>query len=88
VLLAQGREEDARAALAAAPEPPHDHVQEAMWCLIAHAAARLGERRAAARAATVLRDARAEDAGAASGMLTLGPVTRYSAKAEVCAAQE
>ncbi len=88
VLLAQGREEEARAALAAAPEPPHDHVQEAMWCLIADAAARLGERTVAARAATVLRDARAEDAGAASGMLTLGPVARYSAEAEVCAARE
>jgi DNA-binding SARP family transcriptional activator len=82
VLLAQGREAEARAALTAAPEPPHDHLQEAMWCLTAHAAARLGERGVAARAATVLRDARAEDAGAASGMLTLGPVARYLAQAE------
>ncbi|WP_329045895.1 winged helix-turn-helix domain-containing protein [Amycolatopsis sp. NBC_01488] len=88
VLLAQGRQEEARAALAAAPEPPHDHVQEAMWCLTAHAAARLGERSVAARAAAALRTAREEDAGAASGMLTLGPVAKYSAKAEACAAQE
>jgi hypothetical protein len=88
VLLAQGRDEEARAALEAAPEPPHDHVQEAMWCLTANAATRLGERGVAARAASALRDARAEDAGAASGMLTLGPVARYAAQAEVCAAQE
>jgi DNA-binding SARP family transcriptional activator len=80
VLLAQGREAEARAALTAAPEPPHDHLQEAMWCLTAHAAAHLGERGVAARAATVLRDARAEDAGAACGMLTLGPVARYLAE--------
>ncbi|MFF1610538.1 SARP family transcriptional regulator, partial [Amycolatopsis sp. NPDC058278] len=83
VLLAQGREAEARAALAAAPEPPHDHLQEAMWCLTAHAAARLGERGVAARAATALRDARTEDAGAASGMLTLGPVARYLAEADL-----
>ncbi|MBE1496033.1 DNA-binding SARP family transcriptional activator [Amycolatopsis lexingtonensis] len=87
VLLAQGRDEEARAALAAAPEPPPDHMQEAMWCLTAHAAVRLDEREAAARAAAALRDARAEDAGAASGMLTLGPVARYLAKAEALAGQ-
>lgn len=81
VLLAQGRDEDARTALAAAPEPPHDHMQEAMWCLTAHTAVRLGEREAAARATAALRDAQGEDAGAAGGMLTLGPVARYLADA-------
>ncbi|WP_405692776.1 BTAD domain-containing putative transcriptional regulator [Streptomyces sp. NBC_01185] len=85
VLLAQDRAEEARAALAAVPDPPRDHMQEALWCLTAHAAARLGERGTAARAAAALRDARAEDAGAASGMLTLGPVARYLAEAEACA---
>ncbi len=85
VLLAQDRVEEARAALAAAPEPPRDHMQEALWCLTARAAVRLGERAIAARAAVALDDARAEDAGAASGMLTLGPVTRYLAEAEACA---
>ncbi|MFG2592199.1 BTAD domain-containing putative transcriptional regulator [Streptomyces sp. NPDC048438] len=85
VLLARDRSEEARAALAAAPEPPRDHMQEALWCLTAHAAARLGERGTAARAAAALRGARAEDAGAASGMLTLGPVARYLAEAEACA---
>ncbi|MCZ7430192.1 AfsR/SARP family transcriptional regulator [Streptomyces sp. WMMC1477] len=86
VLLAQDRVEDARAALDAVPEPPPDHVQEALWCLTARAAARLGERGIAARAEAALRNARAEDAGAASGMLTLGPVARYLAEAKACAA--
>ncbi|KES07927.1 hypothetical protein BU52_05730 [Streptomyces toyocaensis] len=39
-----------------------------------------------ARAAAALRGARAEHAGAASGMLTLGPVARYLAEAQACAA--
>ena len=82
VLLAQDRPEDARAALAAAPEPPRDHLQEALWCLTAHAAARLGHREIAAHAAHALRDARTEHAGAASGLLTLGPVQRYLTEAE------
>ncbi|KOV37977.1 SARP family transcriptional regulator [Streptomyces sp. XY431] len=85
VLLAQDRGEQARTALAAVPEPPRDHMQEAMWCLTARAAVRLGERAIAAHAAAALRDAGAEHAGAASGMLTLGPVARYLAEAEVCA---
>lgn len=86
VLLAQNRGEEARTALAALPEPPRDHMQEAMWCLTARAAVRLGERGTAAHAAAALRDARAEHAGAAGGMLTLGPVARYLAEAEACAA--
>ncbi|MER5410866.1 AfsR/SARP family transcriptional regulator [Streptomyces sp. NPDC002769] len=85
VLLAQDRGEEARTALASAPEPARDHMQEAMWCLTARAAARLGERAIAARAVASLRDARAEHAGAAGGMLTLGPVAPYLAEAEACA---
>lgn len=86
VLLAQERVEEARATLAAVAEPPRDHMQEAMWCLTARAAVRLGERGLAAHAAAALRDACAEHAGAASGMLTLGPVERYLAEAEAYAA--
>ncbi|CAG7657713.1 hypothetical protein [Actinacidiphila bryophytorum] len=41
----------------------------------------------AARAAARLRPARAEHAGAGSGLLTLGPVARYLAEAEACAAR-
>ena len=70
-------------------QPPAGGVlQEALWYLTAHAAARLGEPETAARAAVALRDARAEHAGAASGMLTLGPVERYLAGAEACAAAD
>ncbi|MGR7001984.1 BTAD domain-containing putative transcriptional regulator [Yinghuangia aomiensis] len=86
LLLARDRGEEARTALAAVPAPPHDHMQEALWCLTARAAVRLGEPGIAAEAAAALRDARAEHAGAASGMLTLGPVARYLAEAEECAA--
>lgn len=85
LLLAEDRTAEARDALAAAPAPPHDHLQEALWCLTAHAAARLGEREIAARAADALYQARDEDAGAASGMLTLGPVRRHLAEAEAAA---
>ncbi|WP_223267346.1 hypothetical protein [Streptosporangium nondiastaticum] len=90
VLLAQDRADEARTALATVPEPPRDHLQEALWCLTARAAVRLGEPELAARAAAALRDARTEDAGAASGMLTLGPVARYLAEAEeeACAGAE
>ncbi|SMF84545.1 hypothetical protein SAMN02745830_06817 [Streptomyces sp. Amel2xC10] len=45
VLLAQDRREEARSALAAMPEPPRDHMQEAMWCLTARAAVRRRGRR-------------------------------------------
>lgn len=85
VLLARERPAEARAALATVPEPPYDHLQEALWCLTAHAAARLEEPGTAARAAAALRGARTEQAGAASGVLTLGPVERYRAAAEACA---
>ncbi|MFJ6700682.1 BTAD domain-containing putative transcriptional regulator [Streptomyces sp. NPDC091272] len=77
LLLADGRTEEARAALTAAPEPPGDHMQEALWCLVAHAAVRLDEPDIAARAAAALLPARDEHAGGASGLLTLGPVERY-----------
>ncbi|MFE4518206.1 BTAD domain-containing putative transcriptional regulator [Kitasatospora sp. NPDC056783] len=85
VLLAQDRPAQARTALAAAPEPSLDHLQEAMWCLSARAAVRLGERAIAARAVAALRDARTEHAGAGSGLLTLGPVARYLVEAEALA---
>ncbi len=86
VLLAQERVDEARTALAAVPDPPRDHLQEALWCLTARAAVRLGERAIAARAVAALRPAGAEHAGAAGGLLTLGRVARYLAEAEACAA--
>lgn len=88
ILLAQDRAEEARTAVRELPEPPGDHVQEALWALTARAAVALDERGVAARAAAVLRDARDEHAGAASGMLTLGPVERYLTEAEACARRQ
>ncbi|MFD8600432.1 BTAD domain-containing putative transcriptional regulator [Kitasatospora sp. NPDC059646] len=85
VLLAQQRPDDARAALTAAPAPPRDHLQEALWALTAHAAARLHLPEPAARAHAALLPARTEHAGAASGLLTLGPVARYLDEAKTCA---
>jgi hypothetical protein len=88
VLLARHRTEEARSALLGAPEPPGDHLQEALWCLTAHAAVSLEEQGVAARASAALRQAQAEHAGAASGMLTLGPVQRYLTEADACAKVE
>ncbi|MFK0192013.1 BTAD domain-containing putative transcriptional regulator [Kitasatospora sp. NPDC090308] len=84
LLHAQGRRTEAAAALAALPDPPSDHLQEALWCLTARAAALLGQPAPAARAARALHAASAEHAGAASGLLTLGPVARYLAEARAC----
>ncbi|OKI08098.1 SARP family transcriptional regulator [Streptomyces sp. CB02923] len=87
ILLAQDQAEEARDALSAAPEPPGDHMQEALWSLTAHAAAILNQPETATRAATALRTAQTEHAGAASGMLTLGPVEHYLTEAEACTRQ-
>ncbi|MEK8170000.1 BTAD domain-containing putative transcriptional regulator [Streptomyces sp. M19] len=42
VLLAQDRRTEAAAAVAALPEPPHDLLFEALWCLAARAAVEVG----------------------------------------------
>ncbi|MFD6289828.1 BTAD domain-containing putative transcriptional regulator [Streptomyces sp. NPDC060205] len=76
-LLAAGRRTEARTALSALPEPPHDLLYEACCALEAEAARRLGDRAALDRARDRLRPAAAELAGAGSGLLTLGPVERY-----------
>lgn len=72
------------------PRPEGDQgapvvADEGEALMAARTAVRLGDRGLAARAAAALRGARAEHAGAASGMLTLGPVARYLAEAEACA---
>ncbi|MFH8465222.1 BTAD domain-containing putative transcriptional regulator [Streptomyces sp. NPDC017991] len=76
-LLEAGRRTEARTALRALPEPPHDLLYEACCALEAEAARRLGDRPAQERARDRLRPAAAELAGAGSGLLTLGPVERY-----------
>ena len=77
VLLAEDRRDDAAAALSALPDPPHEHLLEALWCLTAHAAVELGDRATMERAHAALRPAAGEIAGAGSGLLTLGPVSRH-----------
>ncbi len=79
VLLAQGRRAEAAAALRAVPEPPRDLLLEALWCLTGRAAIAVGDRETMARARTALAPAAAELAGAGSGLLTLGPVSRHLA---------
>ncbi|MEJ8639420.1 AfsR/SARP family transcriptional regulator [Streptomyces sp. MS2.AVA.5] len=77
VLLAQDRRDEAAAALSRLPDPPRDLLCEALWCLAARAALALGDRTTMERAYAQLLPAAGELAGAGSGMLTLGPVTRY-----------
>jgi DNA-binding SARP family transcriptional activator len=77
VLLALDRRPDAAAALRELPEPPHDHLREALWCLAGRAAIDLGDREVVRRAYDALLPAASEQAGAGSGLFTLGPVYRY-----------
>ncbi|GMA88945.1 hypothetical protein GCM10025868_41950 [Angustibacter aerolatus] len=80
LLLDAGRRDDARRALLATPEPGPSLVLEALWCLTAHAAVRLGERETAERAAAALAPAAGHLAGAGSGMLSAGTVDAHLAE--------
>ncbi|MEU6432321.1 AfsR/SARP family transcriptional regulator [Microbispora sp. NPDC046973] len=77
VLLARDRRDEAAAALRALPEPPHDLLTEALWCLAARAALALGDRTTMERAYAALLPAAGELAGAGSSVLTLGPVAAH-----------
>ncbi|MEU3019938.1 BTAD domain-containing putative transcriptional regulator [Nocardiopsis sp. NPDC007018] len=77
VLLARGRPDEAARALARVPEPPRDLLLEARWALVARAAVALDDHGAARRALVGLAPAEAEDAGAQTGWLTLGPVAAH-----------
>jgi len=77
VLLSQNRRDEAVAALQITPEPPPGLLLEALWCLTAHAAKALDHEQPLARARAALAPAATEQAGAGSGLLTLGPVTTY-----------
>jgi DNA-binding SARP family transcriptional activator len=68
-----------RSRLAEMADPPADLVAEALWCLFARAAVAAGDEPAIGRATEALAPAAAEWAGAASGMLTLGPVADHLA---------
>ncbi|AQU67850.1 AfsR/SARP family transcriptional regulator [Streptomyces niveus] len=75
--LASGDRPAARTALRALPDPPRDLLYEACCCLEATAALELGDRAVLTRVRDRLLPASAELAGAGSGLLTLGPVSRY-----------
>ncbi|MEU9867365.1 BTAD domain-containing putative transcriptional regulator [Actinomadura sp. NPDC048021] len=77
VLLARGRPGEAAAALRDVPDPPRDLLFEALWCLTGQAAIAVGDRPAMRRAHDELVPAAGELAGAQSGLLTLGPVSRH-----------
>lgn len=77
VLLARGRSVEAAAVLRDVPDPPRDLLFEALWCLTAQAAIAVGDRAAMRRARDELVPAAGELAGAQSGLLTLGPVSRH-----------
>jgi hypothetical protein len=77
VLLADGRRDEARAAVRTLPESPHDLLREARLCLAARAALAVDDRETMARLHAELQLAATELAGAASGVLSFGPVADY-----------
>ncbi|MEU6476991.1 AfsR/SARP family transcriptional regulator [Streptomyces sp. NPDC047017] len=80
VLLGTGRRAEAGDALRALPEPPADLLHEALCCLEAALALELGDRTALRRVHARLLPAAGEEAGAGSGLVSLGPVTRWLAE--------
>ncbi|GAA3206122.1 AfsR/SARP family transcriptional regulator [Actinocorallia longicatena] len=81
-LLSAGRRDEAAESLRAAPDPPHDLLAEGLWALLARAAVSLGDRDMLRRARTALLPASGELAGAASALLSLGPVAGLLADIE------
>ncbi|RKN44879.1 AfsR/SARP family transcriptional regulator [Streptomyces hoynatensis] len=79
LLFEAGRGAEAGAALRAQPEPPADLMYEALCCLGAAAALRLGDPEALRAAQARLRPAAGQLAGAGSGLVVLGPVDRWLA---------
>ncbi|WP_433475412.1 BTAD domain-containing putative transcriptional regulator [Spirillospora sp. CA-142024] len=77
VLVARDRPDEAAAALRNVPEPPRDLLFEALWCLTAQAAVAVDDRPMMWRAHDALAPAAGELAGAGSGLITLGPVSRH-----------
>ena len=77
LLAASGATEQARQALTTVPRPPHDLLQEALWCVLARAAESVGHLPVLRRAREELAAARTESAGAGSGLVSFGRVTRH-----------
>ncbi|OQR64590.1 SARP family transcriptional regulator [Streptomyces maremycinicus] len=82
LLAASGSTDRAHQALTTVPRPPHDLLQEALWCLLARAAASVGHLPVLRRARTELAAAEAEFAGAGSGLVSFGPVARHLSAAD------
>jgi DNA-binding SARP family transcriptional activator len=76
LLLEAGRRDEAGAALQRTPVPPNDLLMEAMWALTGRAAFALGDKAMMLTVEAALTPAAGELAGAGSGMLTVGPVSR------------
>ncbi|MFD6530332.1 BTAD domain-containing putative transcriptional regulator [Streptomyces sp. NPDC060184] len=82
LLAASGAADEARRALTRVPRPPHDLLQEALWCVLARAAASVGHLPVLRRARAELAAAEGEYAGAGSGLVSFGPVARHLAAAD------
>ncbi|WP_063755933.1 AfsR/SARP family transcriptional regulator [Streptomyces rimosus] len=77
LLAASGATERARHALTTVPRPPHDLLQEALWCVLARTAAAVGHEGVLRRARDELVAAEGELIGAGSGLISFGPVARH-----------
>lgn len=77
LLLAHDQAAQARQALRRCPSPPPGLLSEALWSLTARASIALDDPAQAVKAHDALLPAAAEIAGAASAMLTAGPVRDY-----------
>lgn len=79
LLLADDRPEQAAAAARSLPDPPADHLAEALWALAATAAVAVDDTALMRRSHDALAPAAGQIAGASSGLLTVGPVDHYLA---------
>lgn len=79
LLLAPTEPARAQRRLRELPDPSPGHLRELHWCLLARAAAALADRAAATRIRIALAPAAGEQAGAASGLVTLGTVADHLA---------
>ncbi|WP_413755265.1 BTAD domain-containing putative transcriptional regulator [Streptomyces sp. MMBL 11-3] len=82
LLAAGGATWQAHQALTKVARPPHDHLQEALWCVLARAAAAVGHLPVLRRARDELAAAGAEQAAAGSGLISFGPTARHLQAAE------
>ncbi|MEV8022214.1 AfsR/SARP family transcriptional regulator [Streptomyces sp. NPDC086554] len=77
LLASRGDDAGARTALRHIAAPPRDLLFEALWCVVARAAVLVGDHAVMRRARTQLEPASAELAGAGSGLISCGPVSRH-----------